>query len=88
MFVRVLVSEFPSQAGRKRQAPLVTCLVRTSSTRGTWEMQGWDQPATRMEPDLGWVSGFSQGETHPLWEGEPERSLPESLHCAAGAEES
>lgn len=55
-------------------------------------MQGWDQPATGMEPDLGWVSssrvsGFSQGETHPLWEGEPERCLPESLHCAAGAEE-
>lgn len=55
-------------------------------------MQGWDQPATGMETDLGWVSssrvsGFSQGETHPLWEGEPERSVPESLHCAAGAEE-
>ena len=53
VFSRVLGSEFPIRAVRKRLVPLVTFLVRTGSARGTWEMQGGDQPATGMELDLG-----------------------------------
>lgn len=92
VFSRVLGSKFHRLTVRKRLVPLVTSLVRTSSARWTQEMQGGDQPATGMEPDLGWVScswvsGFSQGGNPcSLWKAS-QGSLCLRVCCTAEAEE-
>lgn len=65
----MLGSIFHSRAEKKGLITPFTSLARTSSVGGIQDMQGGDQPATGMEPDLEWascsrVSKFSQGQTH------------------------